>query len=144
MKRALLVSAFVVAAMILASGHGFAQEDRHFMFAPRAWFCDQVLTFERWAQTQGTVQIQDNEQDAFFDYGEATGYIEGYLGGRGVTFPYQVPAVSRGQITLNDIWRWVFTWCRGNPTSKTSAGIDRPSTITDALSAYVVTLKGDR
>jgi hypothetical protein len=67
MKRALLVSAFVVAAMILASGQGFAQEERHFRFAPRAWFCNQALTFERWAQTRGPVQVQDNEQAAFLD-----------------------------------------------------------------------------
>ena len=40
----------------------------------------------------------ENETDKMADYFEATGYIEGYLAGRKIGFPYP------NDVTLNGIW----------------------------------------
>jgi hypothetical protein len=65
-------------------------------FAPEAFHCREILGFEPRVRKGGAAD--ENETDKMADYFEATGYIEGYLAGRKIGFPYP------NDVTLNGIW----------------------------------------
>ena len=87
---------WLIAFLFCMAGPTFAQAPARLSLPQKAFHCREILGFEPWVRKGGAAD--ENETDKMADYFEATGYIEGYLAGRKIGFPYP------NDVTLNGIW----------------------------------------
>jgi hypothetical protein len=138
MKRIAMLAS--VAALL--SGPAIAADDHVGMIAvyvPNRSTCGQLLSLEavsaKTSNGNGTISLTPAESNQYQWYIEATGWLKGYLTAMNYESDRHNGSANlfEGVDIYKDVWPWVLSWCRSNPTRNIHA----------AAYAFVKTTAGD-